>query len=177
MEYKEIQNFSLFADFLGVSPQTLNNWRNRNTLNINKVVDAIPELNPNWLLTGEGSMLKKEHLSEVDNRSFESNLIPVYGDVASIGGYNDMVADLSPVYRPTGYIDVGSLFRGSTGAIVHLGDSMVEYPSGSLIILREVIGSDIRSIVSGANYVIETDDYRVTKKVSRGKDKDRKSVV
>lgn len=171
MSYKNIKSFSSFAVFLGVSPQTLNNWRGRNTLNINKIVDKIPEINPNWLLTGEGDMLKEgDDRLENFNQSEFINLIPVYGNVTSVGGYNDRVADLSAVSQPSGYINIGSLFRGGTCAIVHIGDSMLEYPSGCLLILREIQGSDIRYISSGNNYVIETKGFRVTKRVSRGRD-------
>lgn len=56
-DYKGFSKDSELADFLGVSRQNLSAWRARNTLNINKIVDKMPEISRVWLLTGEGSMI------------------------------------------------------------------------------------------------------------------------
>ena len=40
---------------------------------------------------------------------------------------------------------------------------MVEYPSGSILALRRVY--DIRLIMNGRNYVVETTEFRVTKQL------------
>lgn len=50
-----------FAKRVGASPQTINNWINRdNAKNVlKKVIDAFPEVNEDWLITGHGNMLKQ----------------------------------------------------------------------------------------------------------------------
>ena len=47
-----------FARFLGVKPQTLASWYSRNTYDTYLLYSKCERLNPHWLLTGEGSMLK-----------------------------------------------------------------------------------------------------------------------
>jgi hypothetical protein len=48
-----------FADFLGIPQATLANWHRRNTFDIDIVYGKCPEIDANWLLTGEGEMLKR----------------------------------------------------------------------------------------------------------------------
>lgn len=110
-------------------------------------------LSPSWLLTGQGSML----VGEIKNK------IPLYDDVATIGGMNGMVANMEDQARVTEYIDAGDWFPSATSAIHHYGDSMIEYPSGCILALKRV--EDSRLIINGANYVIETNEYRITKQV------------
>lgn len=129
-----------------------------------KLVENYPKYSSHWLLTGEGEMLK----GETDNRTyFKRNLIPLYNDVATIGGVNGLGANVDAVSHTTEYIDAGDWFPGATAAIRHYGDSMVEYPSGSILALKKV--EDVRLLVWGRNYCIETTEYRVTKKLNKSK--------
>ncbi len=59
-EYKKFKKDVELADFLGISKQNLSAWRSRNSINVNAIVDKLPELNRSWLLTGEGEMLKTD---------------------------------------------------------------------------------------------------------------------
>ena len=119
-----------------------------------KILDAIqfnlPEINVSWLLTGEGEMLSKKR-------------IPLYDDTATIGGLNGTVACVDDAARPTEWIDAGDWFPTATSAIHHYGDSMVEYPSGCILALKRV--NDLRLLMNGENYVIETDEFRITKQL------------
>lgn len=49
-----------FADFLGIKPTTLSMWYKRNTFDIELVFKKCEYLNPEWLLTGKGSMLREQ---------------------------------------------------------------------------------------------------------------------
>lgn len=51
----------------------------------------------------------------------------------------------------------------ATGAFYHYGNSMVEYPGGSLLAVKKV--EDPRLLLNGENYVIETDEYTITRKI------------
>ena len=115
-----------------------------------------------WLLTGEGPMLKVRADSENER---ESKLIPFYDDISTIGGMNTL-AEPGAVYKPTEYINTGDWFRDATAALRHYGDSMIEYPSGCILALKEV--KDKSLLIWGEDYVIETSEYRITKKVQRG---------
>ena len=53
-------NQAQFARRLGESPQTINAWLRRGTLDPIKIYKTFTCLNPHWLLTGEGEMMKDE---------------------------------------------------------------------------------------------------------------------
>ncbi len=55
--YKFI-NDSAFAQFLGISPTRLSNWRTRNTLDYELISTICVDIDANWLLSGKGEMLK-----------------------------------------------------------------------------------------------------------------------
>ena len=89
--------------------------------------------------------------------------IPLYDNAVTIGGVNEQTAIVDDSARPTEWIDAGDWFPTATSAIHHYGDSMVEYPSGCILALKRV--NDCRLLINGENYVIETDEYRITKKI------------
>lgn len=60
MEYKKIRTKADFARILGISNQNLSKWYSRDTINIDVIREAIPELSTDWLLTGEGNMLREQ---------------------------------------------------------------------------------------------------------------------
>ena len=117
-----------------------------------------------WLQTGN----EPKYRNEVDIARKPKKLIPFYDDVTSIGGNNGVSADLSSVKQSVEYIDTGDWFREATAAIRHYGESMTEYPSGCILAIKRV--NDRRLIVPGRDYVIETSEYRVTKRIQRGHD-------
>ena len=57
--YKQIASRNQFAKYLGVSAQTLNNWYNRGTYDLERLIVTFPEVNPLWIISGEGEMLLK----------------------------------------------------------------------------------------------------------------------
>ena len=126
---------------------------------LEKISNTYPEININWLMTGEGEMLKS---APAETPSQPRKKIPVY-DARTIGGHNDTVANPEDNTQVTEEIDAGDWFPEATAAIHHYGDSMVEYPSGSILALKRV--HDRRLIINGRNYVIETTEYRITKQL------------
>lgn len=126
---------------------------------LNKILDNCLDVNPEWLLTGKGPMLK----IDLPESNESKNLIPFYEDVQSIGG-NNLVAETGAVYNSNILIDAGDWFKGATAAIRHYNDSMIEYPSGCILALREL--KDKTEIEWGRNYVVETHEMRVTKKLA-----------
>lgn len=132
-----------------------------------KIIEYLNEVNPEWLLTGKGEMLK---VNKLEAKEEPKNLIPFYDDVVTIGGNNNAIADTSGVSTPSDYIDAGDWFSGVTAAIRHYGDSMSEYPNGCILALRQL--HDSNSIVWGRNYVVETNEIRVTKRLQTCKGDD-----
>lgn len=135
-------------------------------------VENFSTLNTYWLLTGEGSMLKgdgypkrKTPFEELQEKweKADNYVILMYDDVSTFG--SNVEAEMAPVSEPTEYINAGSWFGKTklTAGIRHYGDSMVEYPSGCILAIKEI--TDFDNIIPGQNYVIETSEARVTKKV------------
>jgi len=54
-----------FANFLGIKQNTLSSWKARNSIDYDLIISKCDYLNANWLLTGEGSMLKEEEVKKV----------------------------------------------------------------------------------------------------------------
>ena len=50
-------NQSLFARLLGLSQSTVGTWSVRKTFNAEQIKAVFPQVDGNWLLTGEGEML------------------------------------------------------------------------------------------------------------------------
>ncbi len=48
-----------FARFLDITPQNLSNWYTRNTFDVERIYTKCEEINPEWLLSGKGNMLKE----------------------------------------------------------------------------------------------------------------------
>lgn len=143
---------------------------------IEKILNKYQDLSRVFLLTGEGEMLKSEdqhnttlQFEILDEPNGKKGLIPFYGDIQSTGGDVSLRADVDcgQIY-PTAWIDAGDFFRDATAIIEHVGESMVEYPNRCMIAIKRVL--DMSLLVSGDDYVIETSEYRVTKKVLDGDD-------
>lgn len=66
-----------FARRIGEKPQTVSNWVSRGAGKnvLNKILTGFPEINANWLLTGEGEMLKQQ----------ENNTLPEASTVRTRG--------------------------------------------------------------------------------------------
>lgn len=129
------------------------------------ITNNFPNLNINWLLTGEGEMLKGD---EIHSTVSKKNIIPLYDDVRSVGGHNDITASTGGVSSPSDYIDAGDWFTEATAAVRHYGDSMLEYPPGCILAIKAVLDRNL--ILPGHDYVIETNEYRITKKIQLGED-------
>lgn len=161
------------------------NARMRNSSK-NLISSKYPELNMDWLIKGKGEMLNADkhtinssgansanaiHGNAViinSNETFHKakrNQIPFYDDVSTIGGTNSMIANLDN-NSIVEYIDAGDWFQEATSAIRHYGDSMVEYPSGSILALKRVYDTNL--LIWGRNYCIETTEFRITKRLQDG---------
>ena len=148
------------AEMVGVSPRTVQNWESGSKIpNSKHAILRSLLLKDTPQYAGGGEEIKKT-----------GNLIPFYDNVTSIGGVNELGAEMGGVTQPTEYIDTGDWFRNATAAIRHYGESMVEYPTGCILALKEVYDREL--IIPGRDYVIETSEYRVTKRIQQGKDSD-----
>lgn len=139
---------------------------------LNNVLIAFPELNRDWLLYGEGEMLKSGQdgvQKEVPARKpQEVYLLPVS---AQAGSLNDFIAS---VYA--GQCDsILSPIAGAELALTVAGDSMTpEYPNGSIIFIKRI---NERAFINwGKVYVLDTCNGTVIKRLVPAENNDRNKV-
>ena len=134
---------------------------------VQSIINKFININSEWLLTGKGPILKEDINVQKRQTAPERNihLIPLYDTLIATGKTSTAI---SPATEPAEYIDAGDWFRDATAAMRVHGDSMYpEYHSGSIVALKEVSKS---IIVYGQDYVLETDDHCLLKRLQRGRD-------
>lgn len=169
----EIHTKKEFAESIGWAPTHLSSAFKGNESRLtdglmDSIGSAYPEISKHWLLTGEGDMLvdAKGKVDASEEPAQSGRMIPFY-DAETTGGFDGLISSSEGEAQLMGYIQPGGWFDGrETAAIRHVGNSMVEYPDGCVLAVREV--AERRLLVPGRNYVIETSEYRVTKRVQRG---------
>lgn len=154
-----------FGRFLDIKPTTLSSWYTRNTFDIELLYTKCVDVDGNFLLTGQEPIMRNS-LNEplVNYAREEKKLIPLYDGVVTAGMQETAILD--PTHEPVEMIDAGDWFRDATAAMRVHGDSMYpEYKSGSIAALREV--NNKRLVVYGQDYLIETTEYRVIKRLQK----------
>lgn len=141
-------SLKVFSEVIGETPATVNNWvsgkRNIGMDVINKITANIPNTDINWLITGEGSMLKsdkqKEEVREIDPEYMEVELISKYAYAGYLTGYGDMeYLEMLPKVK----VIVDRMVRGNYKCFEVKGDSMVDgsfesWLDGDIVLGREV---------------------------------------
>lgn len=152
------------ARFLGVSSQTLSNWKSRNTYKPQLIYSKCPEINFKWILTGEGPMLKYSELyldlqKEGVNEPFYTSSLYTE-DVQNIPLYNldtgmnlqDIISDKKNAKN--NFIRLPNISSSNCdGAIYVRNDSMRPlFKSGDIIAFKIVSKEDI---FWGEMYLVE----------------------
>lgn len=63
-EHYSLKNNADLARFLGVAPNTITNWYGRKTFDLDIIYTKCVGVDFNWLLTGEGSMLREDEVQQ-----------------------------------------------------------------------------------------------------------------
>lgn len=122
------------------------------------ISNTYPELNINWLLTGEGDMLKntndkqidKMKLKEIDS-SIATHEVPLLPVSAQGGSLDEFVATI----KTADCEKIISPIKNASFAITVAGDSMApEYPSGSQVLIKKI--NENAFIEWGKVYVLDT---------------------
>lgn len=135
---------------------------------LNDVLTAFPELNRDWLLYGEGSMLKDENVGK-EGKEEHPNLYtaPLLPISAQGGTLNDFVLSV----KITDCEQVVTPIRDVDFVITVTGDSMApDYPNGSQVLIKKV--NEKAFIEWGRVYVLDTCNGSVIKEVRKGNDDD-----
>lgn len=163
-EYYKLKGNAELARFLGVAPNTITNWYRRKTFDIDVIYTKCVDIDMNWLLTGEGSMLsseseKEEKLPSV-NQTYEGT---PYFNVDFIGGFDIIVNDQTR--NPDFYINYPPYNQEGVVWCNLTGHSMEpEISNGDIIALREVT-TPIQYLPAGEIYGIVTEEYRTVKRI------------
>ncbi|WP_264551915.1 helix-turn-helix transcriptional regulator [Flavobacterium sp. N2038] len=156
LDYKGITKYK-FCNDLGFSNKFLDNSSNMGTDKACKILHYYPDLNSEWLLTGNGSMIKEENTSLVimdnDRKTVDSlhasQEIPLY-DLEAVAGLRELFSSGEP-QRILDTIKIPNLPK-CDGAISVTGDSM--YPllkSGDIILYKE---TEFENIFFGEMYLL-----------------------
>lgn len=152
-------NKSQFANVLGLTPQTISAWIARNTFDAELIFTKCKGVSADWLLTGEGEMLRTEgvDVSEVftlrTDRAVAIQNVPLYELDATAGLVS--LFDQHTRQVPISHLHIPNL-PPCDGAIYVRGDSM--YPllkSGDIVLYKEVAG--VESILWGEMYLLSFD--------------------
>ncbi|MGB0871359.1 MAG: S24 family peptidase [Flavobacteriales bacterium] len=158
---------------------------------LKKILDNCLDINPIWLLTGNGEMLldevKKENSTIVENTSVVNNIptLPIipaisenkgvpYYDVDFIGGF-DLVANNQTI-QPNFFIDFAP-FNDADYWVNISGKSMSPFISHGDMVALKRFDSWQDFILYGEIYAIVTDDFRTIKIVGKGEDKEHLSLI
>jgi phage repressor protein C with HTH and peptisase S24 domain len=115
-----------------------------------------------WLTTGQGLKRKEKNEQREDLQQPVKN-IPVFDTIAT-AGMTLVQEDQEPYSVPQETINTGTLFRDATAAMRVYGDSMFpKYQAGVMIAMKEIF--DMDNIVFGEDYVVETSEQRVLKRL------------
>lgn len=148
-----------FCQLLGFSNKFLDNSSNMGTDKACKILRHFPDINPEWLLTGDGSMLKpedKRDLVEEKSALYKKtiagdNKIPLY-NVETIDGIIDLFGN-NEYQKPIDIIKIPKI-TDCDGALYISGDSM--HPvlkSGDIAIYKKIYNPQ-SNIIWGEMYLV-----------------------
>ncbi|WP_369012569.1 S24 family peptidase [Flavobacterium anhuiense] len=156
LDYKGISKYK-FCNDLGFSNKFLDNSSNMGTDKACKILHYYPEINPEWLLTGNGPMIKEDNTSVMimknDRKTSDAihvnQEIPLY-DLEAVAGLRELFNSGEP-QRVLDTIKIPNLPK-CDGAISVTGDSM--YPllkSGDIVLYKE---TEFENIFFGEMYLL-----------------------
>ena len=156
-----------FARKVGEKPQTVSNWVARDNGNnvLNKIVEAFPQINKDWLMTGHGDMLISGNKITVPQISYTKG-VPYY-NVDFIGGFDIVLNDQTT--NPEYLIDFRKYNEATCWCNV-TGHSMEpEITHGDIIALKKI--EDKSFLPLGEVYaIVTTNGMRTIKRLGPSND-------
>lgn len=84
IDYYSGGNKADFARKIDVKPQTISSWIERDSFDIEKIYSKCVEISANWLLTGEGEMLKSEQAAAAPAAGSAASTPPMGDDIRKL---------------------------------------------------------------------------------------------
>lgn len=133
--------------------------KNNKTIGVDKLENILKkykDVNPEWLLTGNGSMLRFENITTINLSSFSeedanSQNIPVY-NIRTTSGIVDLFGE-NLNQKPVNFISIPEI-SNCDGALYIAGDSM--YPllnSGDILVFKKINDPE-KNIIWGEMYMV-----------------------
>lgn len=173
VDYKGL-SFNFFEKNIGASKSYISNTKNISAKVVSNILRIYPELSPEWVLTGEGSMFKKENAvkSNFPVKS-EDKGVPYY-NVDFVGGFDLVINDQTTI--PEYLIDFPKYNEATCWCNV-TGHSMEpEITNGDIIALKKI--EDISFLPYGEIYAIVTkNEMRTIKRIGPSQNKDCYSLI
>lgn len=148
---------------IGKSNGYLNNVKSLSSAVIGDIVRVYPDLNADWLITGEGEPVKVDVGNDVPSQSEQAPTVPCVNAFVIGGSLSEQIDGgnintLDRVITPVG---------GAEMAIEVSGDSMEpEYPKGARLFCRRI--DDLSFIEWGKVYVLDTTQGAIVKEIQPG---------
>ena len=165
-DYYRFKSISEFARFLGINSQNIRNWYKRGNYNANLLIEKCKEIRPEFIITGEGEMLKKVQDAAssplaAEPRQSSPASVPLLPIAAAAGHLNDFEPGISDEDCER----IISPIKGVQLALKVSGESMSpEIPNGSYIFIRRI---DERMFIEwGRVYVLDTENGVVIKRLA-----------
>ena len=166
-------NKAKFATLLGVSPQSISTWLARNTFDVDKIYANCVGVSGDWLLTGDGSMLKGKSLPVAHQTTSPKEGIPLIPLSAMAGALTGEQTVLE--YECERY--VVPAFNGADFLIPVKGNSMTPtYVSGDIVACQRVPMTGL-FFQWNKPYVLDTAQGALIKRIKPGSDKDHVLIV
>lgn len=146
-----------FAQYLGVSGQLLSKWKLRNTFDIDTLYTKCTDVNAEFLLSGKGSILKKEPENTGSvfrlktDTSIQHQSVPLY-DIQASASVVALFRD-SSTETPVDHITIPNLPK-CDGAIYVSGDSMYPLLKSGDIIMYKKLANEIDNMFWGEMYLV-----------------------
>lgn len=171
-EYIDHKNISIaaFERSVGMSNasfgKSLKNGKAIGTDKLENILTIYSDINPAWLLTGEGTMLRREQkkaeMPETPSINQDYSGAPYY-NVDFIGGFDLMINDQT--INPDYYINYRPFNKEGILWCNLTGHSMEpELLSGDIIALKE-LNTPIQYLPAGEIYGIVTEEFRTVKRI------------
>jgi len=166
------------------------------TEKIKIILEHYPNLNLEWLITGNGSMLRNQNVQNKLNNSIEENIDNIenidlqHKDIKNSGitkiinpkektrkkliPFYDIeaaagtlqISDMTPVTEPDEWINAGDWFLDADSAMRVHGDSMFPVYKSGSIVVMREV-YDKQLVIYGQDYMIETLEYRMIKRLQK----------
>jgi repressor LexA len=160
-----------FAIFLGISPQVLYNWKARNTFDTELVYSKCIDINPEWLLTGNGNMIKNSFGSKHRGIKGKGNspISSTYSEGFVSIDHKIMEFENEQYVIP--------IFHDADVLVQVKGDLMYpKYNNGDIVACKSLSLDDL-FFQWDKVYVLETAQGSLVKRIKKGKDLDHILLV